>query len=46
MILITTNEDLGKLNPAIMRPGRCASEIEFSRFTPEEANRWLLRQWM
>lgn len=42
MILITTNEDLGKLNPAIMRPGRCASEIEFRGFTPEEANRWLL----
>jgi hypothetical protein len=42
MILITTNEDLGKLNPAIMRPGRCASEIEFRGFNPEEANRWLL----
>jgi len=23
MILVTTNENLGKLNPAVMRPGRC-----------------------
>jgi hypothetical protein len=41
MILITTNEDLGKLNPAIMRPGRCFSEVEFRRFDADEANQWL-----
>jgi ATPase family associated with various cellular activities (AAA) len=41
MILVTTNEDLGRLNSAIMRPGRCMSEIEFLRFSVEEGNRWL-----
>jgi hypothetical protein len=41
MILVTTNEDLGKLNRAIRRPGRCLSEIEFQRFDPEEAGAWL-----
>jgi hypothetical protein len=41
MILVTTNEDLGKLHPAVTRPGRCFSEIEFSRFSRDEANCWL-----
>ncbi len=41
MILITTNEDFGKLNTAITRPGRCFSEIGFERFTVDEANSWL-----
>ncbi|MGH7814751.1 MAG: DUF5925 domain-containing protein [Candidatus Binataceae bacterium] len=41
MILVTTNEELGKLNPAIIRPGRCLSEIEFRRFGADEGNRWL-----
>lgn len=41
MILVTTNEDPGKLNPAIIRAGRCFSEIEFRRFGVDEANRWL-----
>jgi len=42
MILVTTNEELGRLNPAIMRPGRCLSEIEFQRFSSDEARAWLL----
>jgi hypothetical protein len=41
MILLTTNEELGKLNPAVMRPGRCLSRIEFRRFSADEANGWL-----
>ena len=41
MILITTNEELGKLNSAITRPGRCFSEIGFERFSADEANLWL-----
>lgn len=41
MILITTNEELGKLNGAITRPGRCFSEIGFERFDADEANTWL-----
>jgi len=41
MILITTNEELGRLNPAIMRPGRCLSQVDFRRFSAEESNQWL-----
>jgi hypothetical protein len=36
-----TNEPLRRLHPAVARPGRCASRIEFVPFTPEEAARWL-----
>lgn len=41
LILVTTNEDLGNLNPAIRRHGRCLSEIEFCRFEADEAAAWL-----
>jgi len=41
MILITTNENFGKLNNAITRPGRCFSEICFERLNIEEANAWI-----
>jgi hypothetical protein len=42
LVLITTNEDLGKFHRALMRPGRCLSEIEFARFGPDEGSQWLL----
>ena len=29
MVLITTNEEIAKINPALTRPGRCAAAIEF-----------------
>ncbi len=41
LILVTTNEDMGSLNPAIRRHGRCLSEIDFRRFEPDEAVAWL-----
>lgn len=41
LILVTTNEPLKKLHPAVARPGRCASEIEFQVFSAEEADLWL-----
>lgn len=41
LILITTNEPLEKVHPAIARPGRCAHRIEFERFGAEEAIEWL-----
>lgn len=41
MILLTTNEPLGKLHPAVVRPGRCMAEVGFEAFTVGEANRWL-----
>jgi SpoVK/Ycf46/Vps4 family AAA+-type ATPase len=41
LILITTNEDLKQFHPAVARPGRCASKVEFPLFTAAEANAWL-----
>lgn len=41
LVLVTTNEPLQKLHPAISRPGRCASLIEFKPFTQAEAKWWL-----
>jgi hypothetical protein len=41
LILVTTNEELGSLHPAVRRPGRCLSEIEFRRFNRDEATTWL-----
>lgn len=43
LILITTNEPLEKVHPAISRPGRCASRIEFERFDRKQAAMWLSR---
>jgi hypothetical protein len=42
MVLVTTNEELGKLNPATARPGRCLSQIEFHPLSTVEANDWLI----
>ena len=41
MVLITTNEDPGKLHEAVIRAGRCLAKVEFNSFTPAEARRWL-----
>jgi Domain of unknown function (DUF5925) len=41
LVLVTTNEELGKLHPAISRPGRCASNVLFTRMPVEQANAWL-----
>ncbi len=41
LVLLTTNEDIDKLHPALTRPGRCLASIEFGKFTPTEARRWL-----
>lgn len=41
LLLITTNEELGALHPALTRPGRCASQIEFLPLAIPEAGRWL-----
>jgi SpoVK/Ycf46/Vps4 family AAA+-type ATPase len=41
LILLTTNEDLTRLHPAITRPGRCLASIEFPLFSPAEASAWL-----
>lgn len=41
LVLLTTNEDVGQLHPAIVRPGRCLSRIEFQPFTRLQADAWL-----
>ena len=41
IVLLTTNEELPRLHPALMRPGRSHSKIEFTRFNSEEATEWL-----
>jgi len=41
MVCITTNEELDKLHPAIVRPGRCLAEIEVGRLSGAEAAAWL-----
>lgn len=41
MALITTNETLDKLHPAVTRHGRCGMEIRFDHLSVAEANRWL-----
>ena len=40
-VLITTNEDVGVLNTAVLRSGRCASRIQFPKLTADECNIWL-----
>src|SRR4029077_5197389 len=41
ILLITTNEPLVKLHPAITRPGRALSRIEFSPLEADAAREWL-----
>ena len=41
LILLSTNEELTRLHPALIRPGRCLSRLEFVRFSREEAMDWL-----
>ena len=42
--LITTNEPIERLHPAVLRPGRCAAQIEVPPLDVETANRWLAQQ--
>jgi hypothetical protein len=41
LVLVTTNEPLRRLHPAVARPGRCAAQIEFEPFDEAEATAWL-----
>ena len=41
LVLLTTNEEVSRLHPALVRPGRCLAEVEFPPFGPEHASRWL-----
>jgi hypothetical protein len=41
LVLVTTNERIETLHPAVARPGRCAANIEFDPFSQREATAWL-----
>lgn len=41
LVLITTNEPVGRLHPATRRAGRCLADIEFKPLSAAEANAWL-----
>jgi hypothetical protein len=41
LVLVTTNEPIRKLHPAVARPGRCAANVEFVPLSAEEATAWL-----
>lgn len=40
LLLITTNEELGRMHPAVTRPGRAAMNIGFSTLNAEEVEAW------
>jgi hypothetical protein len=40
-LLITTNEPMRGLHPAVIRPGRCLADVQFRPFTQAEAEAWL-----
>jgi len=41
LVLVTTNEPLRRLHPAVVRPGRTWAEVEFGALSAGEANAWL-----
>ena len=43
IVAITTNEDLAKLHPAVIRPGRCIAQLEVGPLPYDEATTWLGR---
>ena len=42
LVLITTNEDIGRLHPAVTRPGRCVSRVEFGPLDADGVEEWLI----
>jgi hypothetical protein len=41
LVAITTNEDLARLHPAVVRPGRCLARIEVPALSFGEGSTWL-----
>jgi len=41
LVLVTTNEEIRKLHPAVARPGRCAANVEFKPLSADAATEWL-----
>ena len=42
LFLITTNEEVRNLHPAIVRHGRCLTNLEFPEFSELEAREWFV----
>lgn len=40
LVLVTTNEELKALHPAVARPGRCAAQVTFAPLTDDEVETW------
>ncbi len=40
-VLITTNEPIDKLHPAVSRPGRAAAQVAFTQFGRDDSQEWL-----
>ena len=43
LVLVTTNEEIRRLHPAVARPGRRAANVEFQPLSAAEAQEWLER---
>ncbi|GIH73860.1 hypothetical protein Plo01_02890 [Planobispora longispora] len=41
LVAVTTNEDLARLHPAVVRPGRCLAQVEVGALPYDEAAAWL-----
>jgi hypothetical protein len=41
LALVTTNEEIRRLHPAVARPGRAAANVEFGPLSADEAEAWL-----
>lgn len=41
LVLVTTNEELKRLHPAVQRPGRCALQVGFEGLSVGDAREWL-----
>ncbi|MBF6327884.1 AAA family ATPase [Nocardia transvalensis] len=44
LVAITTNENLSRLHPAVIRPGRCLAQMQVGPLSPAEATAWLDRE--
>jgi hypothetical protein len=44
IVLLTTNEPVNHLHPALDRPGRCLAEVAFERFDREQMAAWCARR--
>lgn len=44
LFLITANEELGRIDPAVVRAGRCLQRMEFMKLGVDQSNEWLKKK--